>query len=195
MASCPHCNEALSGFLDQATHEKRLKAKSDAIAVLEAQVKGSQADLAGVKDAVAERDSLRAELTGMKRQLAMSNAGITDPAVARVFEVMYDAMDADEEGAKPEFGDLASWAATNPVLAAYVKTGEEAPEGSEQPKQERRETTPPRTPARHSGQEPPPPQGKMTAQQVRQFFRSPEFQAMTPEQQEQKMNELQAEHV
>jgi hypothetical protein len=220
--NCPHCSADVSATLTtKAEVASTLAAKEQEIARLRTEAaKGALVDDLTRQKAEAEARAAAAS-TGLDRFKAMAAASpkLLDAKVAAAVEAVY----ALEEGAKPEAErkPFATWlgadAKTHPALAhlftappaanppaapAAAPPGPAAPPSPPaQPGQPGAPAAPPAQPAASNlppssvGAQPPAPpqQGKITREQLRAIFNSPEYRALTKEQQDAKIRELEAQ--
>lgn len=189
MASCPHCSEALEGFLTQETHKARLDAKEAENAKLRDVVSKSQDSLSQLATIKAERDEIAASMARLERTSMLKDRGITDPEVISTLELIHNAKNAglDEPVA---FEDFEGWGATeHPLLSSFFVEPEATPEGEAAP----RVTTKLPTREPNTGQ-PPAPTKKMTPAQLSEYLNSEEFNALPREEQSATMEKLQREY-
>lgn len=193
MASCPHCSEAIPGFVTRDTLKEQLKAKDDAAALLTAELTKARGELEGVADIRKAHEEATAKIAKMERTALLTSKGITDPAIIETMEILHKAKTAGAEEPVP-FEDFEAWGATtNPLLAKlFAGAGgseqEKPPEGSPPPR------VPPNLPTNDANAgEPPPKQGKPTPAQIQARFRDPAFQALPREERQAEIAALKAQ--
>jgi hypothetical protein len=181
---CPHCSEEittpLTGFVAESTLRERLKgqatAKDAEIAVLSARVTELDGKTTGYDAIVAERDKLKAEAEGAKKR-GERTAKLAElklkPELLDHVEVLYNSAQAGAEAPKEFAAWLAEDAKAHPLLAPHFGAVTTTPVTTTTT------TTPAnKLPVTPPGGDPPGPGGKMTPDQVRAYFASPEYQAL-----------------
>jgi len=185
--SCPHCNEAIPGLVKQETMTERINAKAEENRLLAAKVAELTETAASASAASTELATVRAELTGLQRRLKLSERGISDPQVIAAMEAIYASQHVGTEDA-PAFEDVDAWAKDHVLLSHLFR---ETPAAPAPPNGTTPATPRAPIPVRDSASEDAPPrQGRMTPAQLREYFQSPTFLAMPPDQRKAKTAEL-----
>lgn len=205
MASCPHCSEnieSLSGFVPQATLEARLKAKSDETKLIADALKEAKVKASGYDAIVMERDTLKGEITKRDehstRTTAMTEAGL-DPSLLASVETLYASAIIGQD--EPQ--SLADWlsgdAKEHPLLADRFgkPPGDQPPANPLDPTKPNLNVIPTApgpnlNPQAPTGQDPPPPGGKISGGDIQRYFASAEYNALPPAEKRVKMQEVQA---
>lgn len=189
MASCPHCSEAIPGFVTRDTLKTQLEAKDKATELLTAELTKARGELEGVADIRKAHEEATAQIAKMERTALLTSKGITDPAVIETMEILHKAKSAGAEEPVP-FEDFEAWGATtNPLLAKLFAEPASPPTEPAKPQA----IVPPRLPTNDPSAQPPPTQGKPTPAQIQARFRSPEFQALPPAERQAEMAALKAQ--
>lgn len=205
MASCPHCSvdiDSLSGFVPQATLEARLKTKSDENKLMADALKEAKVKASGYDAIVTERDTLKGEITKRDehttRTTAMTEARL-DPSLLASVETLYTSAIAGQD--EPQ--SLADWlsgdAREHPLLAdRFGKATGEQPQANPLDPTKPNLNVIPTAPAPNlnpqapTGQDPPPPGGKISSGDIQRYFASAEYTALSSEDRRAKMSEVQA---
>lgn len=203
MASCPHCNETiekLSGFVPEATLKERLKnqaaAKDGEITALTSRVTELEGRTEGHDAIVTERDSLKSELSGLKqrgeRTAALAELKL-DAGLLEHVEVLYNSAIAGQDE-PPDFKPwLEEHGKVHPLLAPHLgkagaststATGAAGAAGAAGA------TGANKLPDTGAGADPSGPGGKMTPDQLRTYFASPEYAALDRDGKKAKIAEL-----
>ncbi|MEM6931851.1 MAG: hypothetical protein AAF602_33270 [Myxococcota bacterium] len=201
MSACPHCSqpiEKLDGFVKQEVMRQRLDAKKGEIDALTTEVTGLRTKAAGFDAIVTERDGLRSELDGMKQRetrLTALDCHKLDRGLLEHVEVLYKSATAGDEEPQAFDAWLEEHGQVHPLLAPHLgkadPTTTPAPAPADPPATPGDPAPPPRTaPTEPPATPPPGPGGKMTPQDVRTYFQSPEFLAMDGDAKRAKIAEL-----
>jgi len=204
---CPHCqadvdNAVTKEFMNTEI-ANRLAAKNAENTALKESLATAQ-ERAGNYDAIIkERDQLKGQVSQMEQRVARDQAygtaGVAaDPKVRQVFEMLYESykVDAGDE-AQPfeEWLTADEGAKAHPLLAGQFQAqgqGQGQAQGQGHGQGQGQEKPPNTLPRPNPGGDPPGP-SRMTPQQVQEYLRSPEYRAMSLEDQRKKMAELQAQ--
>ncbi len=122
---CPHCSVQIDGFVSQATLESRINSKSEESRMLKEALREAKAKADGFDSVVAERDTLRGQITNLtersSRLGALAKIGVMDEQTIRGFESIYSAEIAGiAEGERPAFSawlEAEEGARTHPLLS------------------------------------------------------------------------------
>lgn len=195
MADCPHCKEGLgSGYLTQEDHETRLNAKTAAMTLLTTELTTAKTKAQGYDAIVAERDTLKGEITKRDersaRSDAMKEAGL-DPSLLSHVEILYNSATAGQDAPK----SLAEWLGeegkAHPLLSDKFGTPGEPPppKPGEPPKPNLNgnpnttvDTAPPGAPGQ-----------KLTPTDVQNYINSPEYKGLSSDDKRTKIIELKAQ--
>lgn len=186
MPGCPHCSEpieSLEGFIPQAKHELRLKAKTDenkalgdAVSRLTEQTKGHDA-------IIAERDRFRSDYEALQRSSAMSEVGLSSE-FREYAEMFYESAKASGDDAS--FSDwLGSSAQEHPLLRDKFQAPGIAPVIAAAPAAAA-------IPSMTAGAAPASgPGGKISPNDVQSYFQSAEYARLSSADKRSKIAELQ----
>ncbi len=200
-ANCPHCSESiesLPGFVPQSKLEERLTAqraaKDGEITALKSALSTAQSQAAGFDAIVSERDALQAEIGKRDKRStrleAMTAAGLKPDLLEHV-ELLHTSATAGEE----EPADFAAWlegdGKAHPLLASHFGQASAAPPPADNG---RPDLNAPNGNPSIAGpkSDPAPPGGKITPNDIRAYLSSPEYSAMSADDQRAKIAELKA---
>jgi hypothetical protein len=205
---CPHCSEPIEGAMSQESHRERLKAKDDENKSLVTELKEAQKKSKQYDSVVKERDDYKAEVdkrdAAVERSSAFNDAGI-DPKYQAGFEALYaSAVASAEDGKAPSFKDWlnSEEAKTHPLLSdRYGQKSESAADPKTEVKpQPKTQTKTPVTPGKtgltntDKGATTPPSGGAIdTPDKLRDYLNSPEYRAMSREEQKKEIAGIQAQ--
>lgn len=219
-ANCPHCNEPiekLTGFVPEATLRERLKnqaaAKDAEITALSSRLTELEGKTTGYDAIVGERDTLKAELTGLRqrgeRTAALAELKL-DAGLLEHVEVLYNSAVAGQDE-PPDFKTwLGEQGKAHPLLAPHVGRAGAAGAGGTGAGAGAGAGTgagaasggaggagagagagsASRLPDTAPGSDPAGPGGKMTPEQVRAYFASAEYAALPRDAKKAKIAEL-----
>jgi len=190
---CPHCQAEIEGFVPQATFIERLKDKENEIKEMKPMLAAAQAKAKDFDAIVKERDTVRAELDGIKtadeRREAFKEAGITEAAWPG-FEVMYRSATADfDDDKRPTFTDwlAADDTKAHPLLAGHYAQPDALPTNGAPPKPP---VAPPPKLDKGIVQTPETKGGIKTAAELQAYLRSGEFLALSGAEQKKMIADL-----
>jgi len=198
MAECPHCNKALEGFVSRESLKTQLAevttAKDAALRELKSEVVELRTKAGSYDAVVAERDGLvqanQAREQADTRRAALAEAG-ADAGLLASFELHYNASQAGAaEDAKQDFAAWLAAAKEDPFMAAHFGTPSAPPAGAP-PAVKPPMGPPPANP--DTGAHQPGAPVVMSPAELQQFFQSPAFKALAPEQRQAKTAELEAQ--
>jgi len=201
--NCPHCSKDIEG----AIPKERLDQKQTALDAKNAAEVEYQKTIAALQQQLGEVSGLRDQYTALQkthtelsqrteRRDAMRGLGLSESledGLRTFYESAQAGKEGDERRAWGEWLSADDGARANPILAPHFSGAAAAPAETN--------GTPAAAPAANplpvsTGARPPGTStAKMSPQQIRAYFQSPGFRALTPDKQKETLAELQRQHM